>query len=455
MSDQLSTDMRANWYPISFSCDLKEGDVVGLHILGDPVCLYRERSSGKACVLADRCAHRSAPLSIGQLRDNQLECKYHGWKYDTEGRVSHIPALLSDRSIPANARVYAYPVEERQGMIWIWPGQPSLADPAAIPQLLPKVGYPYFHAVDMDLDHSLFVENLLDPAHLPFTHEGTLARRQDAGPLEMENIGIVDLELGNKKHRVMAGVCRYENRRSVVTKFHFLPPCTVILEHTMNGDESRKFVQTLVCMPRKPGHMRLLYMHSFSFLPPLHYLPGVKQFFDYRNLQIQFQDYELLHGQQARLQQGAKAWHTPIQVDGLPKMYRDWLKKAISRVYDHALNHDDYVCSLFSKGPYFRGWMPCASTSKTKESGVGDIEDLHPCQHDCSVPETSTLPAAIDDEWSIPRQRGVDNSAYTWRRDLQLGRGLGKSKWSWSALLISVGVVLAPLVGYYMVALKQ
>ncbi len=68
-------DMRKFWYPISMSRDLKAGDVVGLHILGDPICLYRDRK-GKAACLADRCTHRSAPLSIGAVRDEELECKY-------------------------------------------------------------------------------------------------------------------------------------------------------------------------------------------------------------------------------------------------------------------------------------------------------------------------------------------------------------------------------------------
>lgn len=73
----LSTDMRDAWYPLSLACDLLPGDVVGLHLLGDPVCLYRDRT-GRAACLSDRCAHRSAPLSIGRVRDAELECKYHG-----------------------------------------------------------------------------------------------------------------------------------------------------------------------------------------------------------------------------------------------------------------------------------------------------------------------------------------------------------------------------------------
>jgi phenylpropionate dioxygenase-like ring-hydroxylating dioxygenase large terminal subunit len=116
-------NFREFWYPISQSSSLRNGDVVGLHILGDPICLVRDKS-GKVACFSDRCAHRSAPLSIGRFVDEEFECKYHGWKYDTtSGNVVNIPALLPDRKIPINAKVYVYPVAEKYGLVWIWPGK--------------------------------------------------------------------------------------------------------------------------------------------------------------------------------------------------------------------------------------------------------------------------------------------------------------------------------------------
>ncbi len=76
-----------------------------------------------------------------------------------------------------------------------------------------------------------------------------------------------------------------------------------------------------------------------------------------------------------------------------------------------------------------------------------DIEDLmaHPCRQDCSVPPTSTAASQLDDEWSIPAQRGVDNSAYTWRRDRQMGRVVdnnGGIWWMAAATLAAVSGIL-------------
>lgn len=71
----------------------------------------------------------------------------------------------------------------------------------------------------------------------------------------------------------------------------------------------------------------------------------------------------------------------------------------------------DNYSAVLRKGPYFAGWKPCS---------INDIEEYQPCLMDCSVPETNSSP---DDTWYIPEQWGVDNSAYTWRRDKQLKRG--------------------------------
>ena len=61
--------------------------------IGDrPLVLFRD-AQGDAVALEDRCAHRNAPLSIGRVCKGRLQCRYHGWEYDSEGRAAHIPAL--------------------------------------------------------------------------------------------------------------------------------------------------------------------------------------------------------------------------------------------------------------------------------------------------------------------------------------------------------------------------
>jgi hypothetical protein len=123
------------------------------------------------CTLESRTIPRRPPGVQVRPRVRRLtRRRYHGWKYDAEGKVAHIPALLPDRQIPANAHVHRYPLEERYGLIWIWPGPTDDADPLQIPNILPGLEDPskwskvFTIAVDLDIDHSLMVENLLDPA---------------------------------------------------------------------------------------------------------------------------------------------------------------------------------------------------------------------------------------------------------------------------------------------------
>lgn len=145
----------------------------GRIILGEPVVFFR-KDDGTPVALEDRCCHRQAPLSLGKLAGNIVECPYHGLQYDPTGACVKIPS--QDR-IPASARVRSYPVIEKNQWIWIWMGDPAKADPALIEDFHwmddPQWGAAgsYLH---VEADYQLLVENLLDTTHLPFLHPTTL-----------------------------------------------------------------------------------------------------------------------------------------------------------------------------------------------------------------------------------------------------------------------------------------
>lgn len=142
-------------------------------ILGEPVVFFR-KDDGTPVALEDRCCHRQAPLSLGKLVGNIVECPYHGLQYDPTGACVKIPS--QDR-IPASARVKSYPVIEKGQWIWLWMGDPAKADPALIEDFHwmddPQWGAAgsYLH---VEANYQLLVENLLDTTHLPFLHPTTL-----------------------------------------------------------------------------------------------------------------------------------------------------------------------------------------------------------------------------------------------------------------------------------------
>ncbi len=77
--------------------------------LGDvQVALFRQADALFA--LDNLCPHRGAPLHEGFVSDGQVTCPWHQWQFQLQdGQCRNIPG----------ARVPAYPVEVRDGTIWI------------------------------------------------------------------------------------------------------------------------------------------------------------------------------------------------------------------------------------------------------------------------------------------------------------------------------------------------
>ena len=76
------------WHPVLTAKALKTKPV-RVVLEGVPLVLFRT-SEGVAC-LKDICPHRFAPLSMGRIVENSIECPYHGWRFDGGGRCTKIP----------------------------------------------------------------------------------------------------------------------------------------------------------------------------------------------------------------------------------------------------------------------------------------------------------------------------------------------------------------------------
>lgn len=160
------------WYVAAWSHEVAD-NVLARTLLGEPVCLFRDEV-GRVSALADRCAHRGAPLSMGKREADGLRCMYHGVKFGATGQCVEVPGQTK---FPATMCVRAYPVVERNQWIWIWMGNPSMADASAIPDTWPlghskwpyKPGYYHYVA-----PHMLICDNLLDFSHLTYLHPTTL-----------------------------------------------------------------------------------------------------------------------------------------------------------------------------------------------------------------------------------------------------------------------------------------
>jgi phenylpropionate dioxygenase-like ring-hydroxylating dioxygenase large terminal subunit len=113
-----------HWYPLAWSHELKAGRALGRRFAGLPIALYRGQS-GQVFALEDRCAHRQVPLHLGVVCGEHLKCHYHGWTYDRGGQCVDVPYLGKDR-LPNGVK--SYPAREVDGLIFVFPGDPALAE---------------------------------------------------------------------------------------------------------------------------------------------------------------------------------------------------------------------------------------------------------------------------------------------------------------------------------------
>jgi len=136
--------------------------------------LYR-RADGEVAALEDACWHRLLPLSLGRLIGDQVMCGYHGLVFNSAGRCTFMPA---QKTINPSACVRAYPVVERHRLVWVWPGDPALADPSILPDFHWNDGADWKGEggtfVGLKCDYRLVVDNLMDLTHETYVHSESI-----------------------------------------------------------------------------------------------------------------------------------------------------------------------------------------------------------------------------------------------------------------------------------------
>lgn len=161
--------VRNAWYVASWSKDVGPREPLGLMILGEPIVVWRD-GEDNVHALEDRCIHRLAPLSRGRCEGANLRCMYHGLLFTPEGRLIAVPG---QDVIPPLASVRSYPALDLHGWIWIWMGDPALADESLVPTVYGTDDSAWLlqtGELDYDAEARLINDNLTDFSHLSFVH---------------------------------------------------------------------------------------------------------------------------------------------------------------------------------------------------------------------------------------------------------------------------------------------
>jgi nitrite reductase/ring-hydroxylating ferredoxin subunit len=163
--------LREMWYYAMPSSRLGAGRVIAKTFFGEQ-WLFARTNDGTAFALKDFCPHRGVPLRFGRFDGHEIQCRFHGWRFDRTGRCTAIPSLAEGQNFDLErACAKSLPVREVQGNIWIFNG----SDPTAAPEIpvLPDVGEQapdlvFSLRIPCSIDAAVFGQ--MDPSHNPFVH---------------------------------------------------------------------------------------------------------------------------------------------------------------------------------------------------------------------------------------------------------------------------------------------
>jgi phenylpropionate dioxygenase-like ring-hydroxylating dioxygenase large terminal subunit len=219
-------------------------------MLGQPLVLFRGEDA-TAHALLDRCAHRNVPLSMGTVVSGQLQCGYHGWRYDGSGICRHIPGLCGESEGPAR-RVPSFPCVESNGYVWVWM-DPEF-EPNVEPWKLPELGSGYTRVrktVMFPGSVHATMENALDVPHTAFLHGGYFRKAGASNELEVvvRRFGDrVEAEyIGEPRPSGLAGMLLAPGGGVVEHFDRFFLPSVGQVEYRM-GSRSH-FLVTSICTP--------------------------------------------------------------------------------------------------------------------------------------------------------------------------------------------------------------
>ena len=201
----LETGLRNYWYPILPSDELGGDAPVGVKVLGEELALWRD-AAGAVCVVHGRCPHRNAELSIGRVLDGQLQCLFHGLRFDGQGRCALIPWEPEDSKLRGEISIRSYPAEELGGFVWVYIGDAQAFPPPLLAAEVPVELLDEEHFITFGFPTEIWDANWLlaldgqDAYHSVTLHAGSqsvaAADGEPVVPLAERRVKIVDTSYG-------------------------------------------------------------------------------------------------------------------------------------------------------------------------------------------------------------------------------------------------------------------
>lgn len=259
------------WYVAAKADEISAKAPFGCQILEERVVLYRKKDGG-IVALRDRCLHRNAKLSEGDVFDDCLGCPYHGWTYDARGECVNIPAEGPEGAEARQFKLEVFPTLERYGLVWVWMGGPD-APPDKEPFQMPfwdAEGWgAYYMVTDFDNGVTSLVENFMDVPHTVFVHKGWFrSRTTKAVEMSVERTDssvLVTYDQPADSIGFSGRILNPKNLPMLHTDKFYMPNVTRV-DYLFGADtpDERGFVITSQCTPLSPLRSRVYTLISYK-----------------------------------------------------------------------------------------------------------------------------------------------------------------------------------------------
>ena len=250
-----------NWYVACIAAELGTAPKQ-LKMLGQNFVLFRASDSSIHC-LSDLCCHRGASLAMGECKNDGIICPQHGWEFNSDGKCTLIPAgYKTPQEPPKKARVPAYPVEEKYGLVFVFLGDLGEDERPAIPEIMPEWDTDDWHKDVIprtkDINYMRMAENYNDPTHVHYIHE--FAQWLPKG-VTIEDQEVTDRYIktwhaawdADGKHSFSSGLMmEYDVISCVSRNTNYQPdyPCQIVTAYVTPIDDRNTQIHMVILMPK-------------------------------------------------------------------------------------------------------------------------------------------------------------------------------------------------------------
>lgn len=329
-------DGKEAWYPVHYVASLDRTKPTRFTLLEQDLVIWWDQSANCWRAMVDQCPHRLAPLSEGRIaEDGLLECPYHGWAFRGDGSCDRIPQQPEGGSAQESQRacVASFPTAVRQGLLFVYPGQPERANRVKIPMIETMEETPDDWIClntfrDLPYDALTLLENVLDSSHVPFTHHKSVGNRANAAPVE--------LELVTAGKQGFEGSWAEGPRKGTLGKQDTVFVAPTLMWHDLTSKQFGRTMTVVYATPIRKGECRLFARFPFKFsskLPGL-FIKLTPEWYSHINQNNILEDDQIfLHFQERYLEAGggssrfSKAFYLPTRADTFVSALRQWVNR--------------------------------------------------------------------------------------------------------------------------------